>query len=675
MFASLAILSIYRDWKILISATLVVAFDHAVRGVWYPASAFGIFTASPYRWIEHAAWVLFEVAFLAPGCYRLRNEVRELCVRQTEIEIAKKDVDRQVKERTRELNNAYELLEQQTAEANKLSMVAKYTDNAVVITDAKSTIEWVNAGYTRMTGYSLKEVQGRRPAEFLHGPQTDQATIDMVRDAVKNRQGINTEIINYRKNGEPFWLAMEVRPISNAEGDIDRFIAIQSDITQRKRMELSLADAEAQLRSTINSVPGAIYRREFDPVTGKKITFASEYIEQLTGYGPEKFVGEEGMSLLDLVHPDDLKRVTATLEQAIRSRCEFEHEYRIVDRQNNVRWIAEKGQCNAAVDGSSIILISGALFDVTKRIVAEQENQQLHAELVDASRQAGMAEIATGVLHNVGNILNSVNVSASVIRRQFSKSALANLEKVSQLIAEHESTFDDFVRDDERGRKVPAYVRKVTDALCSERETLNREFDELVNNVEHIKEIVSMQQSMAKSSGLIQELDARDLIREALSANKDSLANHHIPIEEFVDDGVPLFWSDKHRILQILVNLIKNAKDAIKEHKGDHPCIKVSATTDNQFVVFRVSDNGIGISANKRDKIFQHGFTTKKNGHGFGLHSSANAATEMGGKLTVHSDGDGTGATFELRVPSKPVVAKPVAANTNDALQRVGTVG
>ncbi|TWU07765.1 DAHL domain-containing protein [Stieleria varia] len=433
------------------------------------------------------------------------------------------ELDEQVAERTAGLTAANEMLAMQKEEAQKMALVARFTDNAVIIADADSAVEWVNVGFTQIFGYELNEVAGKRLDEFLHGQNSSTQQHSELKACVDCCEPFNASMINYTKDNLPIWVDIEARPIRNDHGQVHRYIAIISDITER-----------------------------------------------------------------------------------IEAQC---------------------------------------------------ENEKLHADLVDASRQAGMAEIATGVLHNVGNILNSVNVSASVIRRQFSKSALANLEKVSQLIAEHETKFDEFVRDDERGRKVPAYVRKVTDALCGEREKLNQEFDELVKNVEHIKEIVSMQQSMAKSSGLIQELDARDLIRESLSANKGALASHRIPIEELVADSVPLFWSDKHRILQILINLIKNAKDAINEQRGDHPCIKVSATSDDQFVVFRVSDNGIGIPADKRDKIFQHGFTTKKAGHGFGLHSSANAATEMGGKLTVHSDGVGTGATFDLRVPFKPIDA------------------
>ncbi|WP_166831098.1 PAS domain S-box protein [Thalassoroseus pseudoceratinae] len=649
VFASLAILSIYRDWKILITATVVVAMDHFGRGVYYPASVFGVVTESPYRWIEHAAWVVFEVAFLAPGCYRLRNEVRELCVRQYEIEEAKRSVDLQVQERTSELSAAYTQLEEQTAVAQKLAMVAKYTDNAVVITDGDSRIEWVNEGYTRISGYSLDEVVGRCPSDFQHGPATDPETKAFMRNAVREKRGFNTEVVNYRKDGDAFWLAMEVRPIADDMGNVNRFIAIQSDITERKNMELSLADAEARLRSIINNVPGAFYRREVSDEC--RTVFVSEWIYNLTGHNPEEFTAPDGLNLLDFVHPDDLTELNAAIQSAIDEESEFEREYRIIDANGNVKWIREKGQCLKIGEGTCQIFVDGMLFDVTQKVLAERENQRLQQDLLDVSRQAGMAEIATGVLHNVGNILNSVNVSASVIRKQYSRSALANLEKVSDLIAEHESSFDEFIREDTRGRKIPAYIRKVTEALCNERNKVSDEFDDLLRNVEHIKEIVSVQQSMAKSSGLQQELDAQDLIHDALAANKASLMSHRIEVEQSINKALPVFVSDKHRILQILINLIKNAKDALVENQTPDARIEITATTEENRVVFRVADNGIGIATEKLERIFQHGFTTKKSGHGFGLHSSANAATEMGGSLTVCSNGIGTGATFVLRLP------------------------
>lgn len=648
VFASLAILSIYRDWKILITATAVVAVDHFVRGVFYPLSVFGVVNESPFRWIEHAAWMLFEVSFLVPGCHRLRNEVRELCVRQNELTEAKRNVDEQVAQRTLELRSANENLAKQTAEAEKLALVARFTDNAVVITNSASKIEWVNAGFTRITGYSLEEVAGKRPMEFQFGEETDPATVEMMKQSLDRKEGFNTEVINYRKNGDPFWLGIEARPIINAQGVVDRFIAIQSDITHRKEMQISLADAEERLRSIIENVPGAFYRRQ---MADDKTLYISRCIENLSGHNPTAFT-ENKLRQRDLIHLDDLEKYDHVLATAANNDGAFELEYRIVDIHENERWVSEKGRIVEFTDGQKQErCVDGILFDISERVEAELRNQALQQELIDVSRQAGMAEIATGVLHNVGNILNSVNVSASVIRKQFSRSPLAKLEKLSDLIAEHEMSFDEFISKDSRGQKVPAYIQKVTSAISSERDLVNREFNELVGNIEHIKEIVSAQQSMSKSSGMLQELNPNELIRDVLSANKASLHKHEVKVERHIEVDIPNFVSDKHRILQILVNLVKNAKDSLVENQTRDPRIELHLFCDEDCIVFRVSDNGIGIDKEKLDKIFQHGFTTKKTGHGFGLHSSANAAAEMGGSLTVTSGGIGHGATFELRLP------------------------
>ena len=172
-------------------------------------------------------------------------------------------------------------------------------------------------------------------------------------------------------------------------------------------------------------------------------------------------------------------------------------------------------------------------------------------------------------------------------------------------------------------------------------------------NVEHIKEIISVQQTMAKSSGLMQELHGSEIIRDVLTADKESLRNHAIDVQQLVADPDPTFTSDKHRILQILINLVRNAKDALIEAQVAAPKITLRVWEENDEVCFEVADNGIGIDQDSINKIFQHGFTTKKHGHGFGLHSSANAATEIGGHLSVASGGARKGAQFVLRIPTR----------------------
>jgi signal transduction histidine kinase len=264
-----------------------------------------------------------------------------------------------------------------------------------------------------------------------------------------------------------------------------------------------------------------------------------------------------------------------------------------------------------------------------------------------------MAEVATGVLHNVGNILNSVNVSTSMIKKHFTNSPLKNLQKATDLISQYEASFADFVKHDHRGQKLPKYLITVSKALRSKQETIDKEFHDLAKNVEHIKEIIAVQQTMAKSSGLNQELRASDLLRDVMTANKGSLTNHHINVTEQLADSDLVFVSDKHRILQILINLVRNAKDALVEAEVSQPTITLRTWVESEDVCFEVADNGVGIDQEHIHKIFQHGFTTKTHGHGFGLHSSANAATEVGGRLCVISGGIGRGSQFVLRIPIK----------------------
>ncbi|MCD0459682.1 PAS domain-containing protein [Roseiconus lacunae] len=659
VFASLAILSSYRDWRVLVTATATVAIDHWVRGVFYPLSVFGVTAESSFRWLEHVAWVLFEVSFLIPCCHRLRREFKELCDRQGEIERSKRSVDQQVNERTQALIQTNHLLLHKTDEAEMLAMVARYTDNAVAITDAEGRIKWVNEGYTRITGYLPEDVIEEDVLQFQQCEETDAAAVNKMRQALRTGSACNLELQNRRKNGDAYWLATEIRPTKNKDNGSPRFIVINSDVSERKAVELSLAEAEQQLRSILDNVPGAFYRRHLGQ--DDKSVFMSRWIETITGYPAEEFIVPETpdpdfllskRSHLDFVHPDDNERVNKTFQDAINDRSDFSIEYRITDKNDHVRWVWERGTCSEQSDSGAIV--DGTLFDITDRIEAEQENLKLQQDLLDASRQAGMAEIATGVLHNVGNILNSVNVSATQIQKQLDSSPLRNLEKISGLIDEYRQTFPAFVKDDRRGQKVPEYIRHVTDALQGERQTVRDEVNDLVSNIEHIKAIISVQQTMAKSSGLMQSLEIRDLLNDSISANKASLQSHRINLSQSIDDDVPTIVSDKHRILQILVNLIKNAVDALRDSNVQSPKISVIAKKEADHVSMRVADNGVGIRQDRLDQIFQHGFTTKKGGFGFGLHSSANAAKELGGRLTVASEGEGCGASFELTIPICP---------------------
>ena len=304
-----------------------------------------------------------------------------------------------------------------------------------------------------------------------------------------------------------------------------------------------------------------------------------------------------------------------------------------------------------------IVLFLFAWLSVLRRL------EKAHRELVAASRQAGMAEIATNVLHNVGNILNGVNVSADLVSSTLRTSRAQGLTRAVQLMNAHAADLGDFLTLDDKGKLLPGYLSRIAQALAQEQQGMIEELGHLTQSIDHIKDVVATQQSYAGVSSVIVPVQICDLAEDALRMNGGALARHQVPVvKEFAQ--VPVVRLDQARVLQILVNLISNAKNAMAGMAG------MAGMTGSHQITLRVDvagsslrvsvkDEGEGITEENLTRIFAHGFTTHKAGHGFGLHSCALAARQMGGALTAHSDGPGRGATFTLELPLDTAQAKP----------------
>jgi signal transduction histidine kinase len=293
--------------------------------------------------------------------------------------------------------------------------------------------------------------------------------------------------------------------------------------------------------------------------------------------------------------------------------------------------------------------------EVTERKRAETELKKIQEKLIDAARRAGMAEVAADVLHNVGNVLNSINVSTTVITEKVKNSEVTNLEKIAILVNDHIDEIGTFLTRDPRGKHIPVYLNEVGKCLQAEQTDIIGKLQVLTDNVQHIKDIISMQQAYAKVSGVEVQVSLSRLVEDAIRINIAGLQRHGTRlVREF--EELPEVEIDKQRVLQILVNLISNAKYALSDSKKREKLVTIRLYKHNKdrFRI-EVSDNGVGIPEKNLTKIFSHGFTTKEGGHGFGLHGSALAAKELGGSLTVHSRGAEQGATFTLELPFKPV--------------------
>ena len=280
------------------------------------------------------------------------------------------------------------------------------------------------------------------------------------------------------------------------------------------------------------------------------------------------------------------------------------------------------------------------------------------AAVVTAARSAGMSEIATGILHNVGNVLNSVCVSTGMIDEKLRQSRIGHLEKLAALLQEHQENLAQFVAEDPKGKQVVPFLTALTRQLADERGGLQTELSQLMEAVEHIRELVASQQAYAGRSTLLESADVGQQIESALRlSEKAQGAQVSVEIERDLAE-MPRVPLDKHKLVEILVNLVQNARQSLTEARPEHPRIVVQSRLDDGLLTIRVVDNGVGIPEENLNRVFNHGFTTKANGHGFGLHASANAATELGGRLTVHSEGPGKGAEFTLTIPT---VQQPLA--------------
>jgi len=277
--------------------------------------------------------------------------------------------------------------------------------------------------------------------------------------------------------------------------------------------------------------------------------------------------------------------------------------------------------------------------------------EELHKQLLETARRAGMAEVATSVLHNVGNILNSVNVSADLIRERLRKSEVTDLNRALAILDDHKNDLATFVTENQKGKHLAPYLIAAGRTLQSERDNLFDLSKSLMENITHMKSIVAMQQSYTQVSGLTETLSMGELIDDVIEMHASSLQKYGIKLVRQYDD-IPEVTIDKHRLVQILINLLKNAKESLMEKLGGDATLTIRLQKNGQdHMRIVVEDNGMGIHKEHLDKIFTYGFTTKEAGHGYGLHSCANLVGEMGGSLSRHSDGPNEGATFIIDLP------------------------
>jgi signal transduction histidine kinase len=279
------------------------------------------------------------------------------------------------------------------------------------------------------------------------------------------------------------------------------------------------------------------------------------------------------------------------------------------------------------------------------------------AQVVEVARAAGKSEIATGILHNVGNVLNTVNVSATLVSDRVRNSRLSKLQRLVSVVEQHADGLGAFIAKDPKGAHFGPYLSELTKLMGADQETIAREVAVLNAGIEHIRELVASQQTFARRSELREPTQIGAQIEAALTISQQALPDCREAQVERRFEPLPSVPLDKHKLLEILVNICKNARQSMERAKCPNPQLSVCVrNVSEQRFVIEISDNGEGIAADSLTRIFSHGYTTHRDGNGFGLHGAANSATEMGGKLSASSDGPGRGATFCLELPLEAAV-------------------
>jgi PAS domain S-box-containing protein len=448
----------------------------------------------------------------------------------------------------------------------------------------------------------------------------------------------------------PEWSAL-IAAVDEAyrQSDEDRLLLERSmELSSRELFErnTALAAAEANYRAIFeNSTEGL-----FQTSPEGRLLSANPALAEIFGCSSAEELIAAAPDLAERIDVDEGRR-QEILRQVAETDRAHRFEARVIRKDGTPTWVSASLRAVRAGNGK-LERYEGTAHDISRRKRAEAERQELHEKLVQLSRQSGMTEVATNVLHNVGNVLNSVNISLSVASKRVRELKLQGLMKAAELLADRS---DDGQAQADKVQRLPAYLQSLGEHLAAEQKKIVAEMDSLAENLEHIKQIVGAQQSYAKVTGVLEEVDLPAIVEDVIRLSRRGL---NLRDQDVLCElqALPPVTADKHQVMQILVNLLKNGAQAIEESgRAGRIVVRVGESKRRPgFFFVSVEDTGVGIPRENLQRIFNHGFTTKVGGHGFGLHASANAANAMGGSLFADSAGSGAGATFTLELPIEP---------------------
>jgi PAS domain S-box-containing protein len=412
-------------------------------------------------------------------------------------------------------------------------------------------------------------------------------------------------------------------------------LCVSRDVTQRETIRAEIENKNALMATFVNNIPDMAWVKD----RNSKFIVANKAFCDAVGMAHEFLVN----NTCDVCFGELAVKFKADDRAVMESKSQKRIEESIIDGKQKVVWL-ETIKSPLRDAAGEIVGTVGIARDITER-------KRLNTALNTASRLGGMAEVAIGVLHNVGNAINSVNVSTSLVGEKLQSKPMKLWARGIELLSAHKDDLVRFLTDDPAGKALVQALPGLAASIAREQQEMIAEIDGVRHHLGQVMQTIQLREEYARVTSVVEKCSLDQVIDEALSFVIERCRELGVQVKTEVDEMLDLI-QDRNQIVQILANLLRNAVDALAD--ADRPEKQIAVVghrCGEQRFRIEVSDNGGGIPEADQPGIFRYGFTTKRGGHGFSLHNASTVAHAMGGALTFSSAGSGRGSVFCLELP------------------------